>query len=200
MEHSLVIFISYKADNDSVVFNIDAYRNVVRHFLGLKTGRFIMPKEVIIYTPDYREELNNVDLLTRHCQDYIREQRLPGAASYKVLFFTSRIDNNIRNLHDEMEGIIERLSNSRDLYLLDTLNKYPEMYINSHTTFNRKGLNMAIGTLFPVGLFFWFRAWRFRIILYRDLKNVIKINELTKKYINKILNTPKHKENKDGQS
>lgn len=187
-------FISYKANNDSVVFNIDAYRNAVRRFLGLKTGRLILPKEVVIETPDYQEELDNVEQLTQHCQAYIHAQRLPRAAGYKHLFFSPAPADDIKSLRDEMEGMIERLSNSKDLYLLDTLNKYPELYINSHTAFSRRGANMAAGILFPVGLFFWFRAWRFRILLYRDLKNVIKINEQTKKYIQKILNTPNHKE------
>ena len=93
-----------------------------------------------------------------------------------------------------MEGIIERLSNTRDLHLLDTLGKYPELSTGAHTLFNRQWINMALGIIVPVGLIFWIRVWRFSLRLYRDLKQIIKLNDKTSALITKIINQPETNE------
>lgn len=180
-------FITYKANNDSVVFNFDAYKTAIRRFFGLKQGRLILPKEVIIETPDYAKELENVEALSRHCREYVKKHHLPHAANYFKMFFGRGVEDDIKDLQQEMEGIIERLSNSKDLHLLDALSKYPEIYTNSHTNFSRREVNVTLGVLFPLGLFFWFRIWRFRILLYRDLRTIVRCNEKTSKQIKKIL-------------
>ena len=45
------IFLTYKANKDSAVFNIEAYINVIRKILGLRISRHIARKEVIIPRP-----------------------------------------------------------------------------------------------------------------------------------------------------
>ena len=37
-------------------------------------------------------------------------------------------------------------------------------------------LNLACGIVLPVGLFFYFRIWAFRLRLYKDLERIIKTN------------------------
>ncbi len=180
-------FLTYKANNDSVVFNIDAYVSRFRRFFGLRSGRLILRKDVIIYTPDYRDELENIATLTHHCNEYIKRHKLPHAPSYIRLFFKQNVNDDLHALQAEIEGLIERLSNSRDLHLLDTLNKYPEIYIEANTSFKQRWLNLLIGIFLPFGILFWCRIWRFRIRLYRDLKLVEKQNETASKHILRIL-------------
>lgn len=53
--------------------------------------------------------------------------------------------------------------------------------------FHNYWLNMAIGILMPIGLFFYFRIWAFRIRLNKDMERIIALNrdvELTIKDIN----------------
>lgn len=184
----LGFFLSYKANNDSVVFNIDAYLSSLRRFLGIKTGRLILPKEVIISTPDYAAELSLVDHLSEDCLRYIKAHKLPFAANYFNTFFKIAEKDSILQLQEEQEGLIERLSNSRDLHLLNALSKYPEIYTNAHTAFHRRWLNVLSGIVFPVGIILWFRIWKYRIQLFRDLKDIEKCNAKTKIFIQKILN------------
>lgn len=180
-------FLTYKANNDSVVFNLDAYVSRIRRFLGLRSGRLILRKDVIIYAPDYQAEADNVTALTQHCNEYIQLHKLPHAPSYIRLFFKQNVNDDLHALQAEIEGLIERLSNSRDLHLLDALNKYPEIHLEANTSFKQHWLNLLIGILLPAGVFFWFRIWRFRIRLYRDLKLVIKQDELVSSHIQRIL-------------
>ena len=188
------LLLTYKANNDSVVFNADLYMAAIRRFFGIRQGRLVTKKEVIIETPDYATEQQNIEHLTALCQDYLQTERPQRLPNYLKLFFTVPKTDGILALHNEMEGIIERLSNTRDLHLLDTLGKYPELSTGAHTLFNRQWINMALGIIVPVGLIFWIRVWRFSLRLYRDLKQIIKLNDKTSALITKIINQPETNE------
>ena len=61
----VAVFFTYKANKDSVVFNIDLYKQIVSRILGLRTKRNITRKEVIIEDPKYlidAEMLRNVSI------------------------------------------------------------------------------------------------------------------------------------------
>ena len=45
------------------------------------------------------------------------------------------------------------------------------------TPFNGRRRNIAAGLLLPLGLLLWWRIWRFRLRLLRDLKQIIASNE-----------------------
>ena len=49
----IAIFVTYKANNDSVVFNFDLYRDLFRQMFGLRVKRHFFGKEVIINDPTY---------------------------------------------------------------------------------------------------------------------------------------------------
>ena len=49
----VAVFFTYKANKDSVVFNMDAYRTFFTKLLGLRLKRHVTGKEVIIEDPDY---------------------------------------------------------------------------------------------------------------------------------------------------
>ena len=42
--------------------------------------------------------------------------------------------------------------------------------------FRRPWINKLCGIIFPIGLFFYIRIWRFRIRLAKDLECVVKTN------------------------
>ena len=49
----MAAFFTYKAINDSMVFNIDVWRNFFMRLLGLRIKRSVLGKEVIIDEPKY---------------------------------------------------------------------------------------------------------------------------------------------------
>ena len=52
------------------------------------------------------------------------------------------------------------------------------MAVKSHTRpFERKWMNVAAAVIVPVGMFLYFRMWRFRLRLLRDLKVVKDTND-----------------------
>ncbi len=169
------IFFSYKANKDSVVFNVDAYKHFFSRLLGLRSTRHIFRKEVIIEDPRTDVMLEEISTLRSECQTYMEQKKLLRAPSYLKIFFRYQPNNEVEQIYQRLETIVEELSNSKNRIVLGELNKLPIIFAHAHTSpFHNKGLNIAAGVLFPIGLVLWIRIWRFRLRLYRDLRTIIR--------------------------
>ena len=178
------IFITYKANNDSVVFNMDAWRNIIYRALGLRTRRHIASKEVIINDPNYRQDAERLEKMNEEIVTYSKEHNLKSPPNVVKVFFKYQPDNVVERISDELEAIIEDLANTRDRVIMSEINKYPIMAVKAHTRpFERRWMNILSAIIVPVGAFFYFRMWRFRLRLYRDLKTIRQTN---KKIISRI--------------
>ena len=168
-------FFTIKANNDSVVFNADAYREFFRRILGIRSHRYIVKKEVIIDDPNYSAMANRLQALSADCEDYLQHNNLKRFPNYIRLFFKIDQDEKIERISEQMEYVVEVLSDSKDRQLIRDLNRFPVLDLHSHTCpFKNKRLNMAAGIIFPVGVFLVFRVARFRIRLLRDLRNIVR--------------------------
>lgn len=174
----LAVFFTYKANNDSVVFNIDFYRNLFMNLLGLRMKRSVYRKEVIINDPDYAGDAEKLARINEEISAYAHEHNLLMAPSVVKVFFKYSPDHVIEDINARMEAVIEDLSNTKDKQVLALLNEYPYMAVKSHTRpFEHKWLNIAAAVVVPVGLFLYFRMWRFRLRLFRDLRVVKQTND-----------------------
>ena len=168
-------YLTFMANRDSVVFNLDAYIAFLRRLLGFRTKRHLFRKEVIITPPDVTTDLQLAQSIRQEAEDYRQTKRLWLAPNYFRLFFRTRPDQRMEQLSDRIEELVEDLANTRDMHVLDTLNRVPFIYAHAHTTpFSRQWINYVFGMLFPLGLIIWVRAWRFRLRLARDLRQTIK--------------------------
>ena len=168
-------YLTFMANRDSVVFNLDAYIAFLRRLLGFRTKRHLFRKEVIITPPDVTTDLQLAQSIRQEAEDYRQTKRLWLAPNYFRLFFRTRPDQRMEQLSDRIEELVEDLANTRDMHVLDTLNRVPFIYAHAHTTpFSRQWINYVFGVLFPLGLIIWVRAWRFRLRLARDLRQTIK--------------------------
>ena len=174
----LSIFITYKANNDSVVFNIDLYRNFFMRLFGLRLKRHVAGKEVIINDPDYRADAERLEAMTADIRAYAGKHRLLSMPNVIRLFFKYEPDHEIERIGEELENIIEDLSNTRDKVILSALNAYPFMSLKAHTRpFERKWLNIASFVVIPLGAVLYVRIWMFRVRLIRDLRTITRTNE-----------------------
>ena len=183
----LAIWVTYKANNDSMVFNIDAYKEVFRRVLAIRINRNIFRKEVIISDPDYRKDAEILQQITEGITEYARIHSLRKLPNPINVFFRYEPDHRIENISEIMENTIEDLSNTRDKLILAEINHYPILDTKAHTRpFERKWLNIMAAIILPLGLFFYFRMVRFRFRLYRDL---VVIKETNRKITERIENT-----------
>nr|MBF0970721.1 YjgP/YjgQ family permease [Alloprevotella tannerae] len=169
-------FLTYKANNDSVVFNADVYAALFKRLLGLRSKRNITRKEVIIETPDYAALLEQIADLEQICKAYAAHKRLYAAPSYIRAFFKSRPDHAAEDIQQRVEQLVEELSNSDRREILYRLNQLPLIYARAHTSpFENKRLNVLCGALLPVGFIMWLRIWRFRLRLHKDMKQITAV-------------------------
>ena len=173
----IACFFTYKANNDSVVFNIDLYKEIAMRMLGLRTKRHVTFKEVIISEPTYltdAEMLKNISLEVSQYQAIHKLHRLPSPIK---VFFRPGDDHEIEHIYEVLETAIDDLSNTRNNYVMMKLNQFPIIATHAHTRpFRRKWLNVMAGLFLPTGIFFYFRMIRFRLRLYRDLQHIVHIN------------------------
>ena len=173
----VAVFFTYKANNDSVVFNIDLYKQILSRMLGLRTKRHIARKEVIIEDPKYLTDAEMLKNVSLEVAQYTEAHKLLFWPNPIKVFFRPGDDHEIEHLNNVLEVAIEDLSYTKDRYVLMKLNQYPIIATHAHTRpFERKWLNVITGLFLPTGLFFYFRMIRFRIRLYRDLQNILRIN------------------------
>ncbi len=177
-------FLTCKSNKDSVVFNIDVYKAFFRKVFGIRISRHIFKKEVIIYSPDYEKVIEKLDLISRECKEYSKTHKLQGPPDYVKVFTNHSHDDNIKQVSEQLEGLIDELSNSKDVHILNLLNNYPFMYIKAHKSVSdRLWLNVLLGLIFPAGVLIWANIWRYRITLDNDLKVILRNNEEIKERI-----------------
>ncbi len=172
------VFFTYKANKDSVVFNVDAYRMFFSRLFGLRTHRHLFRKEVIIDDPRVDLMIEEITLLNERCKAYTDKAKLLRAPSYIRTFFRHSEDSEVSEISNRLEAIVEELSNSKERLVLAELNKYPVLFSNAHVSpFHSRWMNVAAGVLFPLGIVLWVRMWRFRLRLYRDMRQTVRTGE-----------------------
>ena len=192
----LAVFFTYKANRDSTVFNIDAYRLFLMRILGLRMKRNITRKEVIIEEPKYRMDASMLQTINEDIAIYSETHKLLRWPSPIKVFFRAGDDHEIEHINEVLETTIEDLGYARDKHVLYALNEYPIIATHAHTRpFEKKWLNIVSGLFLPLGIFFYCRMIRFRLRLYRDLRDISNtsnklmpiIQELADKQKDKLL-------------
>lgn len=184
----IAVFITYKANNDSMVFNGDLWGRFFMRLFGFRTKRHIASKEVIINDPDYIIDNEKLVAISHAVSAYSRDHNLVSPPNIIKVFFKYQPDHEIERINDKLETTIGDLSNTRDKQVLHYLNQYPVLALKSHTRpFERKWLNILAALIIPLGLFFYLRMWRFRLRLLRDLKVINYTNSNIINYTERIL-------------
>lgn len=144
-------YVTYKAMNDSAVFNPDAWKNFFRKLFGIHESRAIGIKEVVINdisTDIAIESLNDViirssDLLNKH----------NGRQSYIDYFITGFNTDKLSELSDRLESAVNYLTDSRDSAILNKLNDFPILRnLWAYRPAKVKWLGYSLTYVFPVGL------------------------------------------------
>ena len=179
-------WLTYKANNDSVVFNKDLYVSLFKRFFGIPEHRNLNMKEVIIDTPRYAELIPECDSIARAAVAYREKHKLWLVPNYKSLFFKSRPDNAVEEISQRTEALVEEASNAKNLHVIDALNDVPILNTHFHKSpFASAKWNKVCGIVFPVGIVLWLRCWIYRLRLNRDLRSLCnalpKVRETMKK-------------------
>ena len=178
-------FFTFQSNKDSEIFNSDSLNRFFRILFAIPEKRNLVPKEVIINDPDYTKVLTVMNELHVEARGYRKKQKLRKLPSLSNVFFNEK-DHTLDDFNDKMENIIEELSNSKNKKIVIMLNEFP--ILAPHATvspFKRRWLNVLSLILFPVGIFIYLRAVKFRYRLMKDLIKIEKNSNIITELINK---------------
>ncbi len=174
----LAVYVTYKANNDAIVFNFDAIKEWFMRLLGLRSQRHIYGKEVIIDDPDYTADAQLLTGINEHITSYERDHNLVKLPNVVKVFFKYQPDHEVEQINETLENVIEDLSNTRDKAILTSLNRYPIIAVKAHTRpFETRWKNIVAAVIIPIGIFFYIRMGFFRLRLYRDLQVISQTNK-----------------------
>ena len=177
-------WLTYKANSDSVVFDMEGYKKFFMKLFGLRISRKLSRKEVIIYDPDYPKCYRELAQLIEDCKAYSASHNLLMMPSYWHIFFHYQEDTTVREISERLEALVDELHNSRQNYVIALLNMIPYIIPDAHTRpFRNAKRNKWAGIVLPVGIFFWLRIWRFQLRLSRDLDKLQEVGQVLMKKI-----------------
>lgn len=174
----LGVFFTYKAVNDSAVFNADAYRNIFKRLTGQHLTRNVEMKDIVmddVVTSVALDKLEN-----------LKEQSIAFIDKYKkrqsyISYWRQGVDRNeLRNIGENVESIVEYLGNSRDVIVINKLMDYPivRSLFFYHPT-NYKWVSILAMALIPIGGFVYWIGLRQQGYLKKDIVTVRNVtNEL----------------------
>ncbi len=183
-------FVTWKAMNDSAVFDFDRYRDFFRKMLGLRSDRHVAIKEVIIRDIDYVRAERMLSYIVANCSEIVASL-LPIKNLFKSYYhyYVDGVDTHaIHKVADEINKTIDYLSNSRDPHLVLKLSNIPiirVLWVYSPTP--RKWLGYIALPLLPVSIPLWLYGLRCLRNLRRDLTKTIEICGELKNTSEKIL-------------
>ncbi len=174
----LGIFLTYKAMNDSVILNADAYKTFFRKLFFVREHRSYTVKEVVINTPQLGEisfaasELN--DRIERYLASY-------SSLKYDTFFKDSEYDKLLQNIKGKMETMLSSLSNSRNHEILRKAEEYPVLITHQHPFTPGSKWADIWEKIYPIGIIFKIISSFFEKRITNDL---IKIKSLNTELVN----------------
>lgn len=182
----LGVYVTWKAMNDSVIFNKDLYVNLIRKILGIRGERHVDYKEVVMNEFNASVTHDKAVETTDICRALLKRipALLPSLNPMKcirayVRYCISGLPSSMtRRLPALIDETVEELTDSRNTKLLGLLPKYPvvrNLWVYRPVHIKWGGIVLAV--VFPIGIPVWCAGIFQLRILRKDLQAVKEISE-----------------------
>ena len=172
-------YVTWKAMNDSSVFDGDRYKNFFRSLLGLRSDRFVPLKEVIIHDIDTGRGRRMLEVVSEECRmllAVLNRSRNPLRSyfRYYVVGFDTRM---IHKVADETNRAVDYLSDSRDPRVVIALSGIPVLRVLwVYRPCPWRWLGYIFLSLLPLSIPLWLYGMRCLRNLRRDLQKTINVS------------------------
>lgn len=170
----LGVFLTYKAVNDSAVFDLDSYMIFLRKIIGGRNTRHLEKKEVVVDVVENDVAVKKMHHLINVAEDTLSVFR--ARTSY-VAFFKSNAWLDKFNLVDAtLEASVSYLSNSTDQLVINKAMDFP--YLSKPLAvniFKKSILRKLCFYLFPLGIILYFYSFRQRKNICGQLNKTIQV-------------------------
>lgn len=170
----LGIFFTYKAVNDSAVFNRDAYLNFFRKLMGRNETRHLELKEVVMTEVEPEKGVERMEELKSKCMEFAGRYR--QRQSYMQYWLRGYDRREIHAISSCLEHSVEYLANSRDKMVILKLMDFPILRsLWLYHPSNYRAVSYAAIILFPIGLPLYFIGLYNQRRLKSELGDIVKV-------------------------
>lgn len=170
----LGIYVTYKAMNDSSVFEKDLYLNLLRKILGTKQARKINYKEVIINDADPAEAISRLGELRTECLAFASLYSRPQ--NY-IEYWTKGYDTDkIRDISARLEEDVEFCMDLRNPMAVNKLIDLPVLRVLwAYRPSRKRWLGIALAVIFPVGIPVWLFGLKAQSSLKEEMRRIASV-------------------------
>lgn len=119
----LGVYVTYKAMNDSAVFDADRYKAFFRKLFGTKVDRKVSYKEVIINDISIEEAVERLTTLAADCREFCEEYS--RKLGYKAYWTQGYPESRIVELSSRLEEDVDYMTDCREPLAVNKLMDYP---------------------------------------------------------------------------
>lgn len=147
----LGVFFTYKAVNDSAVFNPDAYLNFFRRITGMHQVRHMEMKELVMDDVVTDVAVEKIVALREKCDEFLEKY---GKKQSYIKYWTVGYPQEIRNeLSERVEAVALYLENSKEQLVINKTADLPILRdLLMYQPVKYRKLGIAVAILFPIGL------------------------------------------------
>ena len=173
----LGIFFTTKAVNDSVLFNMEVYADVLRNLLGLRKKRTFERKEVIIETLNKDALRKDISELNDMFEAYLTASADIRSINYLNFYTGKYAPQGLEDLVVKYNIMLETASNSDDRNFLKKLSESPVLYkMNFGSPAHSKWSSILLALFVPFSLPYYLFAIFKRRQRMNAIREVIKNN------------------------
>ena len=172
----LGIYVTYKAMNDSSVFDKDLYISLLKKICGTRTSRKVSYKEVIINDISENEAISRLSSLRERASAYV--QRHTSAQSYITYWMRGYDTSELKEISSQLEADVAYMADCRNPMAVNKLIDYPVLRILwAYHPARRKWLSRTLATFFPVGIPVWLWGLHSQKVLKQDLRRIVSVSD-----------------------
>ena len=170
------IYVTYKAMNDSSVFDKDLYISLLKKIFGTRTSRKVSYKEVIINDISENEAISRLSSLRERASAYV--QRHTSAQSYITYWMRGYDTSELKEISSQLEADVAYMADCRNPMAVNKLIDYPVLRILwAYHPARRKWLSRTLATFFPVGIPVWLWGLHSQKVLKQDLRRIVSVSD-----------------------
>ena len=136
----LGIYVTYKAMNDSAVFNPDSYKEFFRKLRGVRQPRSIGRKEVVINEISKTEALQRLSYLIDQCREL--QEKIQPLSVYSFLWSHKELGKQIDATGEYLDELTQYFTDTKNNNIVDKLSDFPWIY--STLILRKKTLSSAL--------------------------------------------------------
>ena len=180
----LGVFFTYKAVNDSAVFNPDVYLNFFKRFTGLQQVRHVEMKEIVMEDVDKGVAVAKIDELKMMCQNFVSKYKKPQ--SY-VKYWTKGYSSQERMaISEKLEEIVAYMENSQEQLIINKVADLPVLRnLWLYQPINNPKIGMVFVVLLPIGLIGYLIGRSSQKTFMHEIKHTIKVCDSLLELLNK---------------